>query len=626
MLQYNYLPACPFVRHPKRVCVSARCLEDRPRSERLETTMPTHLFAQAFSARPSRSGPIAVRLAFLISLACLLLTACATADVTIFPFPSTPANFTATPVAGGVSLTWSASTYTVSYSLYRATTSGAEGTTPYQTGLTGTSYTDTGTSSGTTYYYILRSVNADDVSSPPSAEVSAAPLTPSSTSVSDLSVYSTGSGKITLYWTTLNGASGYNIYRGTATGSEDYAHPINGATLVNVASYSGSLMNMYTDANLANGTEYFYTVKAVYGSMESQASNENSDIPDPVDVPWDTRNPGAILSAIRGDFASDTNDIGADPFSLRAVGPDGTIYDDNFSTAQPPDGTIDPASSQLLRPDGSTQTLPNDDGELYIAPSSGASAQSSAAGTPAKRPNGPIRRVKTFANYRGADGYFALPITNTASPKARAAKDAATIYLGVVGQNLAVDAGVTYSDKTGWGLEMLITGHVHGVVGVPDPNSNKAIIPEVKLVNAPNEFIRFSSGSTVRMTYWAWSDMKKIAHQKLSLLVVDDVDSGFAGALAGPASALGKQESVAAKRVHSIAQNNFGVVATGSRMDNCAWDQGQVILPGTSNISQVWNAPITAEDLKYEGGNSSVTATELSPYTAESNINIDISP
>ncbi len=444
--------------------------------------------------------------------------------------------------------------------------------------------------------------------------------------VNDLSAYSTGSSKVTLYWTALSGASGYNLYRGTATGSEDYTHPVNGATPVSAASYSGSTMDMYTDANLVNGTEYFYTVKAVYNSGEGQASNEDSDIPDPVDVPWDTRDSGAILSAIRGDFASDTNDIGADPFSLRAVGPDGTIYDDSFSTAQPPDGTIAPASSQLLRPDGSTQTLPNDDGELYIAPSSGASAQSSAASTPAKRPNGPIRRVKTFANYRGADGYFALPITNTNSQAAKANNDAATIYLGIVGQKLAVDAGVTYSDTTGWGLEMLITGHLHGVVGVPDPNSNKAIIPEVKLVNAPNEFIRFSSGSTVRMTYWAWSDMKKIAHQKLSLLVVDDVDSGFAGALAGPASALGKQESVAAKRVHSIAQNNFGVVATGSRMDNCAWDQGQVILPGTSNVSQVWNASITTEDLKYNGGNSSVTATELSPYTAESNINIDINP
>jgi len=449
-------------------------------------------------------------------------------------------------------------------------------------------------------------------------------INPASSIVNDLSVYSTGSGKVTLYWTALSSALGYNIYRGSSAGGEDYAHPVNGATPVNAASYSGSAMDMDTDAGLVNGTEYFYTIKAVYNSGESQASNEDSDIPDPVDVPWDTRNPGAILSAIRSDFASDTNDIGADPFSLRAVGPDGTIYDDNFSAAQPPDGTIDPASSQLLRPDGSTQTLPNDDGELYIAPSSGASAQSSAAGTPAKRPNGPIRRVKTFANYRGADGYFALPITNTNSQAAIANKDAATIYLGVVGQKLAVDAGVTYSDTTGWGLEMLITGHLHGIVAQPDPNSNKAIIPEVKLVNAPNEFIRFSSGSTVRITYWGWSNMKRISRQKLSLLVVDDVDSGFAGALAGPASALGKQESVAAKRVHSIAQNRLGVTATGSQMDNCAWDQGQVILSGTSNMSQVWNAPITAEDLKYNGGNSSVTATELSPYTAE--INIDINP
>ena len=444
-------------------------------------------------------------------------------------------------------------------------------------------------------------------------------------SVSDLSTYSTGSGRIALYWTPVANAIGYNINRGTASGGEDYSNPVNGSTLVNAASYSGSPMDMFSDTGLTNGTEYFYTVTAVYSSGQSQPSNEDSDIPDPVDVPWDTRNSGAILSAIRSDFSDDTNSIGSDPFSLRAVGPDGTIYDDNFSAAQPPDGVINAATAQLVRPDGSTQTLPNDNGELYIAPSSGSTtAQSPAASTPAKLPNGPIRRVVTFPNYRGADGYFALPTTSTNSQAAIANGDAATIYLGVVGQNLAVDAGLVYSDTTHWGLEMLITGHVHGIVGQPDPNSNKAIIPEVKLVNAPNANIRFSSGSTVRMTYWAWSDMKKIAHQKLSLLVVDDVDNGFAGALAGPASALGKQENVAAKRVHSIAQNQLGVTPTGSRMDNCAWDQGQVILPGTSNISQVWNAPITTEDLKYMGGNSNVTATELSPYTAESNINIDI--
>ncbi len=447
-------------------------------------------------------------------------------------------------------------------------------------------------------------------------------------SVGDLSTYSTGSGRIALYWTPVPNAVGYNIYRGTSAGGEDYVHPVNGAALVNAASYSGSPMDLYSDTGLTNGSEYFYTVTAVYSSGQSQPSNEDSDIPDPVDVPWDTRNPGAILSAIRSDFSDDTNSIGSDPFSLRAVGPDGTIYDDNFSTAQPPDGVINAATAQLVRPDGSTQTLPNDNGELYIAPSSGSTpAQSPAAGTPTKQPNGPIRRVTTFPNYRGADGYFALPMASTNSQAAVAAKDAATIYLGVIGQKLAVDAGVVYSDTTGWGLEMLITGHVHGIVAQPDPNSTKAIIPEVKLVNYPYPAnIRFSSGSTVRITYWAWSNIKKIAHQKLSLLVVDDLADGFAGALAGPASALGKQENVAAKRVHSIAQNRLGVTPTGSRMDSCAWDQGLVIAPGTSNILQVWNASITAEDLKYMGGNSSVTATEVSPYTAESNINIDINP
>ena len=143
-------------------------------------------------------------------------------------------------------------------------------------------------------------------------------VNPASAGVNDLSVYSTGSGKITLYWTAVANATGYNIYRGTAAGGQNYTQPINGSTPVNAASYSGSPMNMFSDTGLTDGREYFYTVTAVYSSGQSQPSNEDRDIPDPVDVPWDTRNSGAILSVIRSDFSDDTNSIGTDPFSLRA--------------------------------------------------------------------------------------------------------------------------------------------------------------------------------------------------------------------------------------------------------------------------------------------------------------------
>ena len=49
---------------------------------------------------------------------------------------------------------------TTTYNFYRSTTSGGEGTTPYLTGLTGTTYSDTAVTAGTPYYYKLTAVNS----------------------------------------------------------------------------------------------------------------------------------------------------------------------------------------------------------------------------------------------------------------------------------------------------------------------------------------------------------------------------------------------------------------------------------------------------------------------------------
>jgi hypothetical protein len=73
-----------------------------------------------------------------------------------------------------VGLTWAASAGATSYNIYRSTTPGGEGGTPYQTGITATSFTDTGVSNGTTYYYQVTAVSSGGESAR-SAEVSATP-------------------------------------------------------------------------------------------------------------------------------------------------------------------------------------------------------------------------------------------------------------------------------------------------------------------------------------------------------------------------------------------------------------------------------------------------------------------
>jgi len=64
-----------------------------------------------------------------------------------------------------------------SYNVYRGTSTGGEGSTPYRTGLTSTTYTDVGVASGTAYYYKVAAVGTGGTSSQ-STEASATPTAP----------------------------------------------------------------------------------------------------------------------------------------------------------------------------------------------------------------------------------------------------------------------------------------------------------------------------------------------------------------------------------------------------------------------------------------------------------------
>lgn len=78
-----------------------------------------------------------------------------------------------------INLTWTASTSTgvTGYNIYRGTAPGAESSTPLNTGgpVTGTTFADTTTVSGTTYYYVIKSTNGFTESGP-STEISASAL------------------------------------------------------------------------------------------------------------------------------------------------------------------------------------------------------------------------------------------------------------------------------------------------------------------------------------------------------------------------------------------------------------------------------------------------------------------
>jgi len=63
-------------------------------------------------------------------------------------------------------LSWQGSGAGVTYNVYRGLTSGGEGTTPYATGVTGTSFSDTHVTSRRRYYYVVRAVSGTALSDP----------------------------------------------------------------------------------------------------------------------------------------------------------------------------------------------------------------------------------------------------------------------------------------------------------------------------------------------------------------------------------------------------------------------------------------------------------------------------
>ena len=98
--------------------------------------------------------------------------------------PPTPINLTASTSGTTVNLSWSSVSNATSYNIYRGTSSGDE--TSLVSGITGTTYSDVGLISGTTYYYTVTAVQLS-TESEPSNEATATPGSSASLTVTFLS-------------------------------------------------------------------------------------------------------------------------------------------------------------------------------------------------------------------------------------------------------------------------------------------------------------------------------------------------------------------------------------------------------------------------------------------------------
>ncbi len=107
-----------------------------------------------------------------------------------------------------------------------------------------------------------------------------------------------GNNQVALNWTPVSGATGYDVYRGTSSGGETL---LSAGTNVSTSSF--------TDTTANNGTQYFYYVTALNGSLQSGKSNEVSATPQAPQL-------GSLVLAISaggpasGSFVADTDFTG----------------------------------------------------------------------------------------------------------------------------------------------------------------------------------------------------------------------------------------------------------------------------------------------------------------------------
>jgi subtilase family serine protease len=187
-----------------------------------------------------------------------------TVDVTTVP--AAPSGVTASApsvTSGSLNLAWTASTGATSYSIFEGTTSGGEGTTVAETGLSGTSASLTSLTPGKQYFFTVVAVDAGG-SSAASAEASGTTIASPPTGFAA----SAGNASVSLSWAASAGASSYNVYEGTTSSGE-------GTTPVQ----SGVSGTGVTIGGLTNGKVYYFTVAAVDAGGVSASSGQASATP-----------------------------------------------------------------------------------------------------------------------------------------------------------------------------------------------------------------------------------------------------------------------------------------------------------------------------------------------------------
>ena len=162
--------------------------------------------------------------------------------------------FTVANAAGGVQIKWEFVDNATGYIIYRRE---AGGTLQKIAGFTDgktKSYTDTNVVNGTAYFYAVKAVNTTTQSA-----YETKGITYKSTLATPTFTVANVSGGVQIKWEFVEGATGYIIYRREA-----------GGVFQKVAGFTDGVTKSYTDKNVVDGTAYFYAVKAINSTTQSE--------------------------------------------------------------------------------------------------------------------------------------------------------------------------------------------------------------------------------------------------------------------------------------------------------------------------------------------------------------------
>lgn len=160
---------------------------------------------------------------------------------------------------GQVTLTWLNSTGATSYLVQRSTTNGSGYATVATLPAGSTTYTDTGLTNGTAYYYVITAVSDTAGLTADSPQIA---VQPGVLNVPSALTGTPGYSQASLAWNAATGAVSYNVKRSTTSGS-GYA------TVATVSSGT-----TYVDNGVSNGTTYYYVVSAV-SSWGAESANSS---------------------------------------------------------------------------------------------------------------------------------------------------------------------------------------------------------------------------------------------------------------------------------------------------------------------------------------------------------------